>query len=363
MLRNVHLHHLFVPCDWLVMTRCSWRRCVKWLVFNFDELNPLQLNDFSPVRFPSSVASGYLYVTIIYNISVSLSLYALFLFYFATRELLVPYSPVLKFFMVKSVIFLSFWQGTKTAAQQPAHISSSASIKSHERSLFTVQCTVVARLTRSICSTTKLLIQFTRLSAPPNPQFKCHVFFLPLASKQKQWKGAWPSGAISGAGVRLPDLFHSECQRRQTAALDEFCHVGLFCPIQRTAKSGRFLSLSNSGMLLAILEKCGAIPQINSADFSVGEGTVAAGYQNFIVCIEMFFAAVALRHAFTYKVYMDKRLDSYGELFLHGESWRFLLPRGDFSFSFLALFSDSVCPWLFWIQYFYLSFFFLAMLH
>lgn len=58
-----------------------------------------------------SVASGYLYVTIIYNISVSLALYALFLFYFATRELLNPYSPVLKFFMVKSVIFLSFWQG------------------------------------------------------------------------------------------------------------------------------------------------------------------------------------------------------------------------------------------------------------
>lgn len=58
-----------------------------------------------------SVSSGYLYVTIIYNISVSLALYALFLFYFATRELLSPYSPVLKFFMVKSVIFLSFWQG------------------------------------------------------------------------------------------------------------------------------------------------------------------------------------------------------------------------------------------------------------
>lgn len=58
-----------------------------------------------------SVASGYLYVTIIYNISVSLSLYALFLFYFSTRELLSPYSPMLKFLMVKSVIFLSFWQG------------------------------------------------------------------------------------------------------------------------------------------------------------------------------------------------------------------------------------------------------------
>lgn len=66
-------------------------------------------------------------------------------------------------------------------------------------------------------------------------------------------------------------------------------------------------------MLLAILEKCGAIPQINSVEVSVGEGTVAAGYQNFIICVEMFFAALALRHAFTYKVYMDKSLDSHGE--------------------------------------------------
>lgn len=66
-------------------------------------------------------------------------------------------------------------------------------------------------------------------------------------------------------------------------------------------------------MLLAILEKFGAIPKISSAEVSVGEGTVAAGYQNFIICIEMFFAAFALRHAFTYKVYIDKRLDSLGE--------------------------------------------------
>lgn len=65
-------------------------------------------------------------------------------------------------------------------------------------------------------------------------------------------------------------------------------------------------------MLLAILEKCGAIPQINSLEVSLGEGTVAAGYQNLIICVEMFFAALALRHAFTYKVYMDKSLDSQG---------------------------------------------------
>lgn len=57
-------------------------------------------------------SSGFLYVTLIYNVSVSLALYALFLFYFATRELLSPYDPVWKFLTVKSVIFLSFWQGT-----------------------------------------------------------------------------------------------------------------------------------------------------------------------------------------------------------------------------------------------------------
>uniref|UniRef100_A0A8R1XYH5 Uncharacterized protein n=1 Tax=Onchocerca volvulus TaxID=6282 RepID=A0A8R1XYH5_ONCVO len=54
---------------------------------------------------------GYLYITIVYNVSVSLALYGLFLFYTATRDLLSPYRPILKFLTVKSVIFLSFWQG------------------------------------------------------------------------------------------------------------------------------------------------------------------------------------------------------------------------------------------------------------
>lgn len=54
---------------------------------------------------------GYIYITVIYNISVSLALYGLYLFYFATRDLLTPFEPVLKFCTIKSVIFLSFWQG------------------------------------------------------------------------------------------------------------------------------------------------------------------------------------------------------------------------------------------------------------
>jgi len=57
------------------------------------------------------VDAGYLYITIIYNISITLALYALVVFYQATSTMLRSYKPVLKFFVVKSVIFLSFWQG------------------------------------------------------------------------------------------------------------------------------------------------------------------------------------------------------------------------------------------------------------
>ncbi|XP_041085994.1 transmembrane protein 184B-like [Polyodon spathula] len=124
-----------------------------------------------------NVNGGFLYISIIYNFSVSLSLYSLFLFYFATSDLLRPFKPVLKFLTIKSVIFLSFWQG----------------------------------------------------------------------------------------------------------------------------------------MLLAILERCGVIPEALLIDgHKVGAGTVAAGWQNFITCIEMFFAAIALRHAFTYNVYQEKKNELSG---------------------------------------------------
>ncbi|XP_072029622.1 transmembrane protein 184B-like isoform X2 [Amphiura filiformis] len=69
-----------------------------------------------------SVTDGYLYIMIIYNISVSLALYALFLFYFACRDILTPFEPILKFFMVKSIIFVSFWQGVLLAILELAGV-------------------------------------------------------------------------------------------------------------------------------------------------------------------------------------------------------------------------------------------------
>lgn len=66
---------------------------------------------------------------------------------------------------------------------------------------------------------------------------------------------------------------------------------------------------------MAILERCGVIPEVQVIDGSkVGAGTLAAGYQNFIVCIEMLFASIALRYAFTCQVYSEKKENSPGML-------------------------------------------------
>merc|ERR1719232_2270182 len=39
---------------------------------------------------------------------------------------------------------------------------------------------------------------------------------------------------------------------------------------------------------------------------TLNPGTISAGYQNFLVCIEMFFAAIALRYAFPISVYLSE---------------------------------------------------------
>ena len=53
------------------------------------------------------------------------------------------------------------------------------------------------------------------------------------------------------------------------------------------------------GVLLAILGMVGVISPVGD----IGEGTVAAGYQNLLICIEMFFASVAMHFAFPYRRY------------------------------------------------------------
>lgn len=52
-----------------------------------------------------------------------------------------------------------------------------------------------------------------------------------------------------------------------------------------------------------MLEKAGAITSIvDTFGHKTSVGTVSAGYQNFLICVEMLFAAIALRYAFPYQV-------------------------------------------------------------
>ena len=63
------------------------------------------------------------------------------------------------------------------------------------------------------------------------------------------------------------------------------------------------------GVLLAILEHLCYILPVYDEQGNVEKltaGTVAAGYQNFLICIEMFFAAVALKYAFPISVYIGE---------------------------------------------------------
>ena len=67
---------------------------------------------------------------------------------------------------------------------------------------------------------------------------------------------------------------------------------------------------------MAILEKAEVIsPIVDSNGSTTSAGTVSAGYQNFFICIEMLFAAIALRYAFPYQVNINKSI--YLKLFSH----------------------------------------------
>ncbi|KAI8476882.1 MAG: organic solute transporter Ostalpha-domain-containing protein [Monoraphidium minutum] len=57
-----------------------------------------------------SPRNGYFYISILYNICYTFALYGLMLFWIGAAELLKPFNPLLKFILVKTVVFLTFWQ-------------------------------------------------------------------------------------------------------------------------------------------------------------------------------------------------------------------------------------------------------------
>ena len=57
------------------------------------------------------LTSGYLWSGILYNLSVTLSLYSLAMFWVCMSEDLHPFRPMPKFLCIKLIIFASYWQG------------------------------------------------------------------------------------------------------------------------------------------------------------------------------------------------------------------------------------------------------------
>ncbi|GAA6058395.1 hypothetical protein JCM3770_002471 [Rhodotorula araucariae] len=86
--------------------------------------------------------SGYTYISIAYNLSVSLSLYCLAMFWVATHDDLKPYRPMPKFLSVKGIIFFSFWQGFAVSILVAAKLLRSSRYDTEQLSL-AVQDTLV----------------------------------------------------------------------------------------------------------------------------------------------------------------------------------------------------------------------------
>ncbi|CAM8925760.1 unnamed protein product [Rhodiola kirilowii] len=102
-----------IPLDGRFIRRCK-QGCLQFVILKpilavvtliFYANGKYKDGNFSPDQ-------AYLYLTIIYTISYTMALYALALFYFACRDLLQPFNPVPKFILIKSVVFLTYWQVT-----------------------------------------------------------------------------------------------------------------------------------------------------------------------------------------------------------------------------------------------------------
>lgn len=58
-----------------------------------------------------SLTSGYFWTGLVYNLSVTISLYSLAIFWVCMHNDLQPFRPVPKFLCIKLIIFASYWQG------------------------------------------------------------------------------------------------------------------------------------------------------------------------------------------------------------------------------------------------------------
>ncbi|CAM8897233.1 unnamed protein product [Rhodiola kirilowii] len=101
-----------IPLDGRFIRRCK-QGCLQFVIL-IPILAVISLVLYAKEKLKDgnfNPGQAYLYLTIIYTISYTSALYALALFYVACRDLLQPFNPVPKFVLIKSVVFLTYWQG------------------------------------------------------------------------------------------------------------------------------------------------------------------------------------------------------------------------------------------------------------
>ena len=88
-------------------------KLLKWWTWQFVIIRPV----FSVFMITMQLLGVYwgiisTCVSLVLNVSVSLALYALVLFYHVFAKELAPHNPLAKFLCVKGIVFFSFWQVT-----------------------------------------------------------------------------------------------------------------------------------------------------------------------------------------------------------------------------------------------------------
>ncbi|KAF4363131.1 hypothetical protein G4B88_029649 [Cannabis sativa] len=101
-----------LPLDGRFIRRCK-QGCLQFVILK-PILVAVTLILYAKGKYKDGIFNpkqSYLYLTIIYTLSYTMALYALALFYVACKDLLQPFNPVPKFIIIKSVVFLTYWQG------------------------------------------------------------------------------------------------------------------------------------------------------------------------------------------------------------------------------------------------------------
>jgi hypothetical protein len=112
---EVHSDKLYTWCK---------RGCLQYVIIRPIMTFTAVLAQLTNVLCPGTMDPrfGYIWINFINLASVTVAMYTLVLVYVITSEKLQPFSPIPKFWAIKSIIFLSFWQQIIVVAMQKAGV-------------------------------------------------------------------------------------------------------------------------------------------------------------------------------------------------------------------------------------------------